>query len=91
MAEIIVLRLPFKEHLMDTVIAKTENYTVFFDTGVFSIAKQLESICEGQVVILNTHGDWDHIGVNKYLQDRGAKVMVHKADFQKEMELQQQI
>lgn len=90
MTQLTSVRLPFKNQLMDTVVAKTQNHTVFFDTGVYSSAKKLEALCQGQVTVLNTHGDWDHIGANRYLQDRGAKIYVHQADAAKQTNLPDQ-
>lgn len=64
-------------------LLETEHFLFLIDSAVASSAplvdEALDQAGKKQLIVLNTHGHWDHTGLNGYLQKtRGALVGAHR-------------
>jgi hydroxyacylglutathione hydrolase len=65
------------------VVCKDTEQLAIVDPGADGkrIAAKIKEAGWQPTMILNTHGHWDHIGANKYLQDQfSIPIFIHEAD-----------
>ncbi len=70
---------------VNSYVIETAHYVLLIDTAVASARESIENtliashIMEKQLMILNTHGHWDHTSLNRYFAEKyGALTLAHK-------------
>lgn len=80
MNEIRVLNHPYLNIYSNSFALPGDGGTVLIDSGLDGNAELFAPYIGGEKAIVATHGHWDHIGLHRYLRQRGATLYAHTGD-----------
>lgn len=80
MNDIKVLRHNYLTIYSNSFVLPGEDGAVFIDSGLDGNAYLFAPYIAGGKALIATHGHWDHIGLHRYLRQRGAPLYAHAGD-----------
>jgi glyoxylase-like metal-dependent hydrolase (beta-lactamase superfamily II) len=87
--DIMGIRCPYSGKFVTNYLLLSADFNIFIDTGIASTAAEINDLLRkiepphnhGRFLVVNTHGHWDHIGLNSYLVSAtNAIVAAHAHD-----------